>query len=174
MVSSYKVVNPSLGYRTFAATPCLEKLAHSHANLALSPRSRSRSAWAVRPASLAASARPSVRRQALAKVRALCSQAWACHAGKIAGFGHAGMAVQARISEHFIQLPVSRRLKPQSSMPERFCTSPFASATQRVCSSLGTQSRRASSRVSSSKQERVGSQQPPNPSFKRTRLRRSA
>jgi len=174
MVSSYKVINPSLGCRTFAAAPRFAKLACSGASLALSPRCQPRSVRAVRPASLAASARPSVRRQALAKVRALCSQAWACHAGKIAGFGHAGLAVQARISEHFMQLPVSRRLKPQSSMPERFCTSPFASATQRVCRSLGTQSRRASSRVPSSKQERIGSQQPPNPSFKRTRLRRSA
>ena len=174
MVSSYKVVNPSLGSRTFAAAPRFAKLAYPHASLALSPRCRSRSAWAVRPASLAASARPSVRRQALVKVRALCSQAWVCQAGKIAGFGHAGLAVQTRISEHFMQLPVSQRLKPQSSMPVRFCTSPFASVAQRVCRSLGSQGRHTSSRVSSSKQELVSSQQPPNPSFKRTRLRRSA
>jgi len=174
MVSSYKVVNPSLGYRAFVESACFAKLAYSHATLALSPRCRSRSAWAVRPASLAVSARYSVCRQALPKVRALCGQARACHASKIAGFGHAGLAVQAPNFEHFIQLPVSQRLKPQSSMPERFCTSPFASLPQRVCRSLGSQGRHTSSRLVSSKQERVGSQQPPNPSFKRTRLRRSA
>ena len=174
MVSSCKVVNPSLGYRAFVESTCFAKLAYSHANLALSARCRSRSVRAVRPASLAASAPYSACRRALVKVTAPCSQAWACHAGKIAGFGHAGLAVQAPISEHFLQLPVSRRLKPQSSMPERFCTSPFASVAQRVCRSLGSQGRRVSSRVSSFKQGRVGSQQPPNPSFKRTCLRQSA
>ena len=115
MVSSYKVVNPSLGYRTFAVAPRFAKLAYSHASLALSPRCRARSAWAVRPASLAASAPYSACRRALVKVTALCGQAWACHAGTIAGFGHAGFAVQAPISEHFMHLPVSQLLTPQSS-----------------------------------------------------------
>jgi len=69
---------------------------------------------------------------------------------------------------------ISQRLKPQSSMPERFCISPFASAAQRVCHLLGSQGRCTSSRVSLLKQERVGSQQPPNPSFKRTCLRQAA
>ena len=78
------------------------------------------------------------------------------------------------VSRHFTLLPVSQRLKPKSSMPERFCISPFAPAAQRVCHLLGSQGRCTSSHVSSLKQERVGSQQPPNPSFKRTRLRRSA
>ena len=77
-------------------------------------------------------------------------------------------------AEHFMHLPTSQPLKPQSSMPERFCISPFAPAAQHIYRSLGSQGRRTSSRFSSSKQERVGSQQPPNPSFKRTRLRRSA
>jgi len=175
MVSSYKVFNPSLGCCALAESPCFAKLAYSHASLALSQRCRPRSARAVRPASLAASARSAVCRQALAKVRTLCSQAWACHAGKIAGFGHAGLAVQARISEHFMRLPASQRLKPQSSMPEQFCVSPFASAAQYICRSLGSQGRRVSSRVSSFKEGCVCSQQPPNPSFKRThasRLRR--
>jgi len=94
--------------------------------------------------------------------------------GQNAGFGHAGLAVQAPISEHFMHLPASQPLKPQSSMHERFCTSSFASAAQQVCRSLGSQGQGRSSRSSSSKQERVGSQQPPNHSFKRTRLRRSA
>jgi len=174
MVSSYKVVNPGLGYRTFAAEPRFAKLAHSHATLALSTPCQSRSARAVRPASLAASARYSVCRRVLVKVRALCNQAWTCHTGTIAGFGHEGLAIQARISEHFMRLRVSQRLKPQSSMPERFRASPFASAAPRICRSLRSQGRRTSSRVSSLKQECVGSQQPPNPSFKRTRLRRSA
>ena len=88
-----------------------------------------------------------------------------CHASKTVGFVHAGLAVQAPISEHFMHPPASQPLKPQSSMPERFCTSPFASAAQHICRSLGSQGRRTSSRFSSSKQERVGSQQPPNPSL---------
>ena len=93
MVSSFKVVNPSLGYRALAAAPCFARLAHSHASLALSPRCRSRSVRTVRPASLAASARYSVCRQSLVKVSALCDQAWACDASKTAGFGHAGLVV---------------------------------------------------------------------------------
>ena len=95
-------------------------------------------------------------------------------AGKMASFGHAGLAVQAPVFEHFMRLPVPQRLKPQSSMFERFCTSPLASVAQRVCRSLRTRGWRASSRVSSSKQEQVGSYQPPNPSFKRTCLRQAA
>jgi len=76
--------------------------------------------------------------------------------------------------EHFRRLPIPQRLKPQSSMPERFCINPFASTAQRVCRSLGTRGQRASVCTSSSKKERVGSYQTPNHSFKRTRLRRSA
>ena len=76
--------------------------------------------------------------------------------------------------EHFRRLPISQRLKPQSSMPERFWISPFASAAQRICRSFRTQGWRASAHAPASKQEHVGSHQPPNPSFKRTRLRRSA
>ena len=173
MVSSYKVVNSSLGYRTFAAAPRFAKLAYSHATLALSPRCRSWSAWAVRPASLAASARPSVCHQSPVKVGAVQpnpgmpreQDRWLhpCN------FGRSGS-----VSRHSTQLPVSQRLKPQSSMSERFCTSSFASAAQRVCCSLGSQGRHTSSRISSSKQGRVGSQQPPNHSFKRTCLRQSA
>jgi hypothetical protein len=154
-------------------TPCFAKLAYSRASLALSPRCRARSARAVRPASLAASARYSLCRQSPVKVSAIRlglgmpreQDRWL----RPCKFGRSGS-----VSRQFTQFPVSQRLKPQSSMPERFCTSPFASAAQRICRSLGSQGRCTSSRVSSSKQERVGSQQPPNPSFKRTRLRRSA
>jgi len=173
MVSSYKVVNPSLGCRTFAAASCFAKLVYSRASLALSPRCRSRSAWPVRPASLAASARPSACHRSPVKVGAVqpgpgmprAQNRWL----RPRRFSRSGS-----VSRHFKQLPVSQRLKPQSSMPERFCTSPFASAAQHICRSLGSQGRRASSRFSSSKRERLGSQQPPNPSFKRTCLRQSA
>ena len=71
-------------------------------------------------------------------------------------------------------LPISQRLKPQSSMPARFCISPSSSAAQRICRSLRTRDRRASVRVPSSKQERVGSHPTPNDSFKRTCLRHAA
>jgi len=108
------------------------------------------------------------------RLSASSQQASAFHANRVAGFDHAGLAVQAPIFEHFTRLPISQRLKPQSSMPERFCTIPLFSATRRICHSLSTQGRRTSVPVSLSRQERVGSHQPPNPSFKRTRLRRSA
>jgi len=70
MVSAYTVVNPSLGHRTVVAPPCFAKLAYSQASLALSPRRRSQSARAVRPASLAASAPYSACRQSPVKVGA--------------------------------------------------------------------------------------------------------
>ena len=108
------------------------------------------------------------------RLSASSKQAWAFRANRVASFGHAGLAVQAPIFGHFMRLPVSQRLKPQSSMFERFCTSPFASVAQHVCRSLGTQGRRISVPISSSKQERAGSQQTPNPSFKRTCLRQAA
>ena len=168
MVSSYTVVNPSSACRAFAVAPCFAKLTYSHAALALPPPCRSRSVRAVRPASLAASARHSICQQSPLKAGAPCRHAWASHASETASFGHAGLAVQAPVLKHLARLPVSQRLKPQSSMIERFCTSHFSSATQRVCRSLSARGRRTPSRVSLLKQERVGSQQTPNPSFKRT------
>jgi len=87
---------------------------------------------------------------------------------------HAGLPWPSMSATPFTQVPVSQRLKPQSSMPERFCTSPFSSAAQFICRSSSMQGQRTSSSVSPSRQEHVGSHQPPNPSFKRTRLRRSA
>jgi len=168
MVSYQSAIGPSSGRRAFEGTSCFAQLAYSSATLALSPHCPSRSARAVRPASLAASARYSVCHQSPLKAGAPFSQAWACHAGKTTSFGRAGLAVQASFSEHFKRPPVSQRLKPQSSMSERFCTSSLSSDARRICLSLSTQGRRASVRASSSKQERVGSHQPPNHSFKRT------
>jgi hypothetical protein len=173
MVSLYKAVNPSLSRGAFATTSCFAKLAYSHASLALSQRCRSRSARAVRPASLAASARLSVCRQPLVKAHASCSQA--CHARKAAGFGDAGLAVQASVSEHFTPLPVSQRLKPQCVvMHLQSClVSPKHPLSRRVQVARALSSRHAPE-ISSSKQEPRLLLQPPNPSFKRTRLRRSA
>jgi len=173
MVSSYKVVSPSLGYRTFAAAPCLAKLAYSRASLALLLRCRSRSAWAIRPASLAASARYSVCRQSPVKVDAAqpglsMSREQDCRL-RPRRFARSGS-----VSRHSRQLPVSQRLKPQSSMPVRLSISPFASACAASLPLVGAQGRRTSSRISSSKRQRLGSQQPPNPSFKRTCLRQAA
>jgi hypothetical protein len=125
---------------------------------------RWRSAHTPRPSVIRWS-RPS--RQATHRLPLLAARARSCHC-------HAGLPWPAMSATLFTQVPVSQRLKPQSSMPARFCTSSFPSAAQRVCHSLSRQGRRTSSHVSSSKQERVGSHQPPNPSFKRTRLRRSA
>jgi len=174
MVSSYTVINPSSACRAFATPSCFAKLAYSHATLALPSRCRSQSARAVRPASLAASTRQPSCRQSLVKVWRVGQAGLGVSRKRDHRLRPRVFSVQAPISDHFMQLPVSQRLEPQSSMPERFCTSPFSSAAQRVCRSLGSQGWRASAHVSSSRRERVGSQQPPNPSFKRTRLRRSA
>jgi len=173
MVSSHSAIGPSSGCRAFESSSCFAELAYSSATLALSPHCPSRSARAVRPASLAASARHSVCHQSLLKAGAPRSQG-ACHASETASFGRAGLAVQASFSEHFMRPPVSQRLKPQSCMSERFCTYPLFSSARRICHSLSTQGRRASVRASPSKQEPVGSQQTPNPSFKRTCLRQAA
>jgi len=164
MVSSHSVVARDSGRHAFGRSACSTKLAYS--------RCRSSSARAVRPA-LEASARHSACQQSPLKASAPCSQG-ACHAGETASFGRAGLAVQASVSEHFTRRPVSKHLRPQSSMPVQFRTSPSASAAQHVCRSLGAQGRRTSVPVSSSKQERIGSQQTPNHSFKRTCLRQSA
>jgi len=173
MVSSYTVVNPSSAGRASERSACFVKLARSHATLGLPPRCRSRSVWAARPASLAVSARQSSYRQSLVKVGVLCIQTWGCQASKTASFGHELFPFKRR-SLRTSWLPVSQRLKPQSSMPARFRTSPFASASAASLPCVGSQGQRASMRVASSKQKRAGSQQTPNPSFKRTCLRQAA
>ncbi len=171
MFSSYKVVNSSSGRGTFEAPSRFANLACSRASLALSPHCRSRSARAVRPASLAASARYSACRQSPIKVGALCNQAWAYHASKTTGFGHTGFGRSSSVWRHFIQLPVSQRLKPQCSvMPMLPNTKPSVAPTKVAT----VQPWRLAMGVSPSKPKRQVVQQPPNPSFKRTRLWRSA
>src|SRR5438045_3724123 len=86
-------------------------------------------------------------------VRRIKSTGLGLHVNRVASFGHKGLAVQAPFFEHFMRLPASLRLKPQSNMSERFCTSPFASVTQHICRSLTSQGRRTPSPVSSSKHE---------------------
>jgi len=174
MVSSHSAIGPSSGCRAFEGSSCFAELAYSSATLALSSHCPSRSTRAVRPASLAASARHSACHRPPLKAGAPRSQAWARHASETESSRRAGLAVQASFSGHFIRLPVSQRLKPQSSMPARFCSGPFASAVQRICRSLSTQGWCAPAHASPSKQEHVGSHQPPNHSFKRTGLRPAA
>jgi len=157
--SSSMVVRASFGRRVFARSPRFAKLAYSQTTLALSPRCQSRSPRAVRPASLAASARHSVCHQSLIKVGALCNQAWACQPCKTASFGHAGLAVPASVAEHFMHLPVSQRLQPQCVvMPTHSNAKLSASAAS----------------FSASTAKRCIALQTPNPSFKRTCLRQAA
>ena len=162
MVSSYKVANPSSGYRALATTPCFAKLASSHASLALSQRCRSRSARAVRPASLAASARYSVCRQSPVKVDAAQS-----------GLGMPReqdrwlrpwrFARPGSVSRHFTQLPVSQRLKPQCVVMQQqsYPASLKHSLSRRVEVARALSSRHAPE-VSPSKQEPRLFLQPPN------------
>jgi len=170
MVSVYKVVNPSLGHRTFIAAPCFAKLAYSRATLALSQRCRSRSAWAVRPASLAASARYSVCRQSPVKVGALRlglgmpreQDRWlrSCRFGRLGS-----------VSRHFRQFPVSRRLNPQCSVVQPQSNTKPSTAPVKLAHA---QPWRLATEVSPFEPTRQVIQQPPNPSFKRTCLRQSA
>ena len=170
MVSSYKVVSPSLGYRTFAAAPCLAKLAYSRASLALSPHCRSRSARAVRPASLAASARYSVCRRSPVKVGAvqpgsgMPSAQYRCLRPR--RFVRSGS-----VSRHFRRLPVSQRLKPQCSVLQMHSNTKPSTALVKLAH---VQPCRLATEVSPSMPQRRVVQQPPNPSFKRTCLRQSA
>jgi len=103
------------------------------------------------------------------------SQAWAFHAREIADFGHEGLAFQAPVSECFSRLPVSQRLKPQCVVMQ-----PHSNAKLPACAFIAlvavalAQPWCSATQVSASKAKRCVVQQPPNPSFKRTRLRRSA
>ena len=170
MVSSYTVVNPSLGCCALAGSPRFAKLAYSHATFALSQHCRSRSARAVRPASLAASARYSVCRRSPVKVGAVRlglgmlreQDRWL----RPCRFGRSGS-----VSRHFTQLPVSQRLKPQCSVMEAHSSSKPSTALVKVAR---VQPWLLVTEVSAFKATRQVVQQPPNPSFKRTRLRRSA
>jgi len=75
MVSSHSAIGPSSGCRAFEGSSCFAELAYLGATLALSPHCPSLSARAVRPASLAASARHSVCQQSPLKAGAPRSQA---------------------------------------------------------------------------------------------------
>jgi len=157
MVSSSKQgARAGFGCRAFSGSPRFAKLAYWRATRALSLRCQSRSAWAVRPASPAASARHSVWHQSVGKVGALCTL---CYASKTRAFGRAGSAVHAPVSEHFMRLPVSQRLRPQCVVMQTHSNAKFLASAVRV---------------SASKAKRCAAPQPPNPSFKRTCLRQSA
>jgi hypothetical protein len=102
-------------------------------------------------------------------------QALALHASEIVGFGHETLSVHAPISEHFRQHPASQRLKSQcvvmqahsnTERPVSTLTASLTVARLKPC--------RTAARVSASKANGAAVQQTPNPSFKRTRLRRSA
>jgi len=167
---SYKVINPSLGHRTSAAAPCFAKLAYSHATFAISPHCRSRSARAVCPASLAASAQHLACHRSPVKVGAVqpgpgiprAQDRWL----RPRRFGRSGS-----VSRHFTLLPVSQRLKPQCSVVQMRSNIKPSTALVTVAT---VQPCRLATQVSPSKPKRQVVQQPPNPSFKRTRLRRSA
>ena len=155
MVSSHLVPARSSGCHAFGQSSCSAELDYSRATLALSSRCRSRSARAVRPTSLAASARHSVCHQSLVKVGASGSQAWARHASKTTGFSRTGLAVQAPLSEHFMRLPVSQRLKPKCIVMQTHSNAKLSARAVKA---------------SASKAQRCVALQTPNPSFKRTGL----
>jgi hypothetical protein len=174
MVSSYKVANPSSGYRALATASCFAKLASSHASLALSGRCRSRSARAVRPASLAASARYSVCRQSPVKIGA-AQPGLGMPREQDRWLRPCRFARSGSVSRHFTLPPVSQRLKPQFvAMHLQSCLISLKhSLFPRVHVAYALSWRHAPE-VSPSKREPRLFLQPPNPSFKRTRLRRSA
>ena len=136
-------------------------------------RCQSRSARAVRPASLAASARLSSRHHSPVKVRRI-KHARAHHTSKIAAFSHETLAVHAPLFAHFKQLPVSQRLKSQCIvMPTRSNTVPPVRALVAPVK-IDRQPWRPAMEVSEFKAKRSVVQQTPNHSFKRTGLRPAA
>jgi len=174
VVSSYTAVDSGSVCRPSATASCFAKLAYSRAPFALPLRCRSRSARAVRPASLAASARQSSCYHSPVKARHI-KQSWAFRASKIAAFGHEILAGCAPISECLKRLPVSQRLKSQCVvMQTRSNTESPVSTLSAPLKVARLQPWRPIIEVSASKAKRSVVQQTPNPSFKRTRLRRSA
>jgi hypothetical protein len=102
-------------------------------------------------------------------------QALALHASKIVGFGHETLSVHAPIYEHFKQRPGSQRLKSQCVvMHVHSNTYPSVSTVIALAKVTRMPPWRPATEVSARKAERPVVQQTPNPSFKRTRLRRSA
>ncbi|SRR6266568_2817602 len=98
-------------------------------------------------------------------------QAWVFRASPVAGFSHEAWAVHAPVSERVTRLPVPQRLKPQCSVMQMHPDTKPSTALVKVAA---LQPWRLVTEVSASKAKRQVIQQPPNPSFKRTRLRRSA
>ena len=79
------------------------------------------------------------------------------------------------VSRQFTQLPVSQRLKPQCSVMQTHSNTKLSIIAATALVNLARMKPwRRVTEVSASKAERPVVQQPPNPSFKRTRLRRSA
>ena len=101
--------------------------------------------------------------------------AWVPHASRISAFGHENLAVHTSISEHFMQLPVSQRLKSQCVvMQTRSNTEPPIGALTAPIKITRLQPWRPITAVPVSKAKRPVVQQTPNHSFKRTCLRQSA
>jgi len=102
-------------------------------------------------------------------------RAWTFHASKIAALSHEILAVHAPVSEHFMRLPVSQRLKSQCVvMRTHSNTQPPLSTLSASLKVVRSQPWRPAIEVSASKAKRSVVQQTPNPSFKRTCLRQAA
>jgi hypothetical protein len=102
-------------------------------------------------------------------------QALARHASEIVGFGHETLSVRAPVSGYFKRHPASRRLKSQCAvMHVHSKTNPSVSTAIALAKVTRIPHWRPAAEVSARKAESPVVQQTPNPSFKRTRLRRSA
>jgi len=102
-------------------------------------------------------------------------QALALHASQIVGFGHETLSVHMPISEHFSQHPVSQPLKSQCVVMHVHSNTNTSVGTVIALAKVARmQPWRPATEVPASKAKRPVVQQTPNPSFKRTRLRRSA
>ena len=101
-------------------------------------------------------------------------RAWTFHASKIAALSHEILAIHAPVSEHFMRLPVSQRLKSQCVvMKTRSNTEPPVSTLVALVA-VARQPWRPATEASESKARKPVVQQTPNPSFKRTGLRPAA
>jgi hypothetical protein len=102
-------------------------------------------------------------------------QALALHASGIVGFDHETLSVHAPVSGYFKRRPVFRRLKSQCVvMHVHSNIYPSVSTVIALAKVTRIPHWRPAAEVSARKAESPVVQQTPNPSFKRTRLRRSA
>jgi len=102
-------------------------------------------------------------------------QAWALHASEIAGAGQEILAGQAPVSEQVAGLSLSQRLKPQCAAMQMHSNAKISVSAVVVLAKIARfQPWHPVIEVSASKADGPVVQQTPNPSFKRTRLRRSA